>query len=255
MNAPSTNVQATVSAAEWETRVNLAACYRLMPMFGMSDLIYNHITARVPGEEDRLLINPYGYLYEEITASSLITINLAGDVLLNPHGEYDVNPAGYVIHSAVHGARHDVECVIHTHSRAGMAVSALECGLLPLTQTAMRFGTIAYHEYEGPAVDTGERARLTQDLGGGDAMILRNHGLLVASADIPQAFNTMYWLEMACRAQVDAMACNTDLHYPARDVIAKTAHLYKPETRRPYGVLEWPAMLRMLDRRDKSYRS
>src|SRR3546814_3353867 len=129
-------------------------------------------------------------------------------VLLNPHGDYDINPAGYVIHSAVHGARHDVECVIHTHSRAGMAVSALECGLLPLTQTAMRFGTIAYHEYEGPAVDTDERNRLTQDLGGGDAMILRNHGLLVAGADIAQAFNTMYWLEMACRAQVDAMACN-----------------------------------------------
>ncbi|MBO1113030.1 class II aldolase/adducin family protein [Bordetella petrii] len=255
MNTLTMNVKPAVSAAEWETRVNLAACYRLMPLFGMSDLIYNHITARVPGDEDRLLINPYGYLYEEINASSLITINLAGDVLLNPHGDYDVNPAGYVIHSAVHGARHDVECVIHTHSRAGMAVSALECGLLPLTQTAMRFGTIAYHEYEGPAVDTDERDRLTQDLGGGDAMILRNHGLLVAGADIPQAFNTMYWLEMACRAQVDAMACNTDLHYPARDVIAKTAHLYKPETRRPYGVLEWPAMLRMLERRDASFRT
>ncbi|MCD0502299.1 class II aldolase/adducin family protein [Bordetella petrii] len=254
MNAPINDVRATVSETEWEARVNLAACYRLMPMFGMSDLVYNHITVRVPGEEDRLLINPYGFMYEEITASSLITINLAGDVLLNPHEDYDVNLAGYVIHSAVHGARHDVECVIHTHSRAGMAVSALECGLLPLTQTAMRFGDIAYHEYEGPAVDTDERDRLTKDLGGSDAMILRNHGLLVAAADIPQAFNTMYWLEMACRAQVDAMACNTNLHYPSQDVIAKTAHLYRPETRRPYGVMEWPAMLRLLDRRDRSFR-
>lgn len=254
MSAPIMNVRASVSDAEWEARVNLAACYRLMPMFGMSDLVYNHITARVPGDEDRLLINPYGFMYEEITASSLITINLAGDVLLNPHEQYDVNLAGYVIHSAVHGARHDVECVIHTHSRAGMAVSALECGLLPLTQTAMRFGAIAYHEYEGPAVDTDERARLTTDLGGSDAMILRNHGLLVAAVDVPQAFNTMYWLEMACRAQVDAMACNTDLHYPSKEVIAKTAHLYRPETRRPYGVMEWPAMLRLLDRRDRSYR-
>lgn len=254
MNASNMNVRETVSEAEWEARVNVAACYRLMPMFGMSDLVYNHITARVPGEEHRLLINPYGYMYEEITASSLITINVDGDVLLNPHEDYAVNLAGYVIHSAVHAARHDVECVIHTHSRAGMAVSALECGLLPLTQTAMRFGSIAYHEYEGPAVDTDERARLVKDLGSSDALILRNHGLLVASPDVSQAFNTMYWLEMACRAQVDAMACNTNLHYPSPEVIQKTAHLYKPETRRPYGVMEWPAMLRMLDRRDRSYR-
>lgn len=254
MNTSTLNVRASVSDAEWETRVSLAACYRLMPLFGMSDLVYNHITARVPGDEDRLLINPYGFMYEEITASSLITINLAGDVLLNPHDHYDVNLAGYVIHSAVHGARHDVQCVIHTHSRAGMAVSALDCGLLPLTQTAMRFGAIAYHEYEGPAVDTDEQVRLTKDLGKNDAMVLRNHGLLVAAADIPQAFNTMYWLEMACRAQIDAMACNTDLRYPSKEVIAKTAHLYRPETRRPYGVMEWPAMLRMLDRRDRSYR-
>jgi len=249
------DVKAKVSETEWQTRVDLAACYRLMPMFGMSDLVYNHITARIPGEDDRLLINPFGYMYEEITASSLITINLNGDVLLNPHTEYTVNPAGYVIHSAVHGARHEVGCVIHTHSRAGMAVSALKCGLLPLTQTAMRFGSIGYHEYEGPAIDTDERQRLVAGLGDNDAMILRNHGLLVASADVPQAFNTIYWLEMACKAQIDAMACNTELHYPAPEVIEKTAHLYKPTTRRPYGLLEWPAMLRMLDRRDDSFRS
>lgn len=254
MDMKSMNVKSMVSEAEWEARVNLAACYRLMPHFGMSDLVYNHITARVPGEEDRILINAYGLMYEEITASNLLTINLNGDVLLNPHTEYTVNPAGYVIHSAVHGARHDVGCVIHTHSRAGMAVSALECGLLPLTQTAMRFGSIAYHEYEGPAVDMEERKRLVSDLGDSDAMILRNHGLLVASADIAQAFNTIYWLEMACKAQVDAMACNTELHLPSEEVIAHTAHLYKPTTRRPYGVMEWPAMLRYLDRRDPSYK-
>lgn len=248
------NVKSMVSEEEWQTRVDLAACYRLMPMFGMSDLVYNHITARVPGEEDRLLINPFGFMYEEITASSLIAINVAGDVLLNPHTDYTINPAGYVIHSAVHGARHDAGCVIHTHSRAGMAVSALKCGLLPLTQTAMRFGSIGYHDYEGPAIDLDERKRLVQGLGDNDAMILRNHGLLVASADIAQAFNTIYWLEMACKAQVDAMACNTELHFPSPEVIEKTAHLYKPGTRRPYGVMEWPAMLRMLDRRDTSYR-
>lgn len=247
-------VKSMVSDAEWEARVNLAACYRLMPLFGMSDLVYNHITARVPGTEDRILINPYGYMYEEITASSLITINVEGDVIFNPHDEYGVNRAGYVIHSAVHKARHDVECVIHTHSRAGMTISALKCGLLPLTQTAMRFGDVAYHDYEGPAIDMAEQERLVAHLGRCEAMVLRNHGLLVASADIPQAFNAMYWLEMACRAQVDAMACNTELNFPADEVIAKTNNLYRPETRRPYGVMEWPAMLRYLDRRDPSYK-
>jgi ribulose-5-phosphate 4-epimerase/fuculose-1-phosphate aldolase len=249
-----TDVRARVSDAEWQTRVDLAACYRLMPLFGMSDLVYNHITARVPDSDDRLLINPYGYMYEEITASSLVTINLAGDILFNPNRDYAINQAGYVIHSAVHAARHDVQCVIHTHTRAGMAVSSLKCGLLPMTQTAMRFHKVAYHDYESVAIDLGERERLVRDLGDAEVMILRNHGLLVASADIPQAFNACYWLENACRAQVDAMACNTELHLPPDEVIARTHHLYRPETRRPYGVMEWPAMLRFLDRRDPSYR-
>jgi ribulose-5-phosphate 4-epimerase/fuculose-1-phosphate aldolase len=248
------DVKAAVSEAEWRTRVDLAACYRLMPLFGMSDLVYNHISARIPGADDRLLINPYGYMYEEITASSLITIDPAGNEVLNPHDDHGVNQAGYVIHSAVHAAREDVQCVIHTHSRAGMAVSALKCGLLPLTQTAMRFGNVAHHEYEGVAVDMDEQKRLARDLGDSEVMILRNHGLLAVGVDIPQAFNAMYWLEMACRAQVDAMACNTELNLPSPAVIEKTAHLYKPGTRRPYGVMEWPAMLRYLDRRDGSYR-
>lgn len=244
-----------VSNAEWQTRVDLAACYRLMPLFGMSDLIYNHITARIPGENEHLLINPYGLMYEEITASSLITIDLAGNILLNPNRDCEINQAGYVIHSAVHAARKDVQCVIHTHSRAGMAVSALKCGLLPLTQTAMRFGHLAYHDYESVAIDVAERDGLARDLGDSDAMILRNHGLLAVGADISQAFNTIYWLEMACRAQVDAMACNTELNLPSPAVVEKTALLYRPETRRPFGVLEWPAMLRYLDRRDPSFRS
>ncbi|MEN3363890.1 MAG: hypothetical protein V7606_1164 [Burkholderiales bacterium] len=249
------DVRSTVSEVEWQTRVDLAACYRLMPLFGMSDLVYNHISARIPGSDHRLLINPYGYMYEEITASSLITIDLAGNELLNPHPGYEVNRAGYVIHSAVHGARADAHCVIHTHSRAGMAVSALQCGLLPLTQTAMRFGHVGYHDYEGVAVDLDEQQRLVRDLGESEVLILRNHGLLAVGADIAQAFNAMYWFEMACRAQVDAMACNTELHLPPPAVVEKTAHLYKPGTRRPFGVMEWPAMLRYLDRRDPSFRS
>jgi ribulose-5-phosphate 4-epimerase/fuculose-1-phosphate aldolase len=249
-------VRDLVSEEEWATRVNLAACYRLMPHFGLSDLIYNHITARVPGDEERILINPYGYMYEEVTASSLLTIDLEGNELLNPfEGTYGVNRAGYVIHSAVHAARPDVKCVIHTHSRASMAIGALECGLLPLTQTAMRFGTVAYHDYQGVAVDLEERESLARDLGDAEVMVLRNHGLLVASASIAQGFNAAYWFENACRAQVDAMSCQRALHLPTDDVIEKTNHLYKPATRRPYGEMEWPAMLRFLDRRDQSYRN
>jgi ribulose-5-phosphate 4-epimerase/fuculose-1-phosphate aldolase len=249
------DVRATVSETEWQTRVDLAACYRLMPLFGMSDLIYNHITARIPGSDDHLLINPYGYMYEEITASSLVTIDLAGNIVFNPHRDCGINEAGYVVHSAVHVAREDVQCVIHTHSRAGMALSALKCGLLPLTQTSMRFANVAYHDYESVAVDVAERERLARDLGTGDVMILRNHGLLAVGPSIAQAFNTIYWLEMACRAQIDAMACNTELNLPSPAIVEKTAHLYKPETRRPFGVMEWPAMLRYLDRRDASYRN
>lgn len=243
------------SEEEWETRVNLAACYRLMPLFGMSDLIYNHITARIPGTEDEILINPYGYMYEEITASSLIKINIKGDVLHNPHGEeLSINQAGYVIHSAVHSARHDVSCVIHTHTRAGMAVSAMACGLLPITQTSMRFKDIAYHDYESVAIEMDEQARLIEDLGNQDAMILRNHGLLVACASIAEAFNAMYWLEMACRVQVDALSSGSKLIMPSEAIINRTHHLYQPTVRRPFGLMEWPAMLRYLDRRTPGYK-
>lgn len=242
-----------MSPAERDTRIQLAACYRLVSHFGMSDLIYNHITARIPGPEDHLLINPYGMMYDEITASSLVKIDLDGKVLSN-QTEYGINAAGYVIHSAVHGARHDVQCVIHTHTRAGMAVSALQCGLLPLTQTAMRFAKIPYHDYESVALDLDERARLVADLGQSEAMILRNHGLLAAGPSIAQAFNTLYWLEMACKAQVDALAANRELCLPPPAVIEKTWHLYQPATRRPFGELEWPAMLRLMDRKDPGYR-
>ena len=173
-----------VSAAEWQARVDLAACYRLVALFGMNDLVYNHITARVPDEEGRFLINPYGYAYEEITASSLVKIDFDGSVVLDSGTGYGVNRAGFVIHSAVHRARHDVACVIHTHSPAGMAVSALKCGLLPLTQNAMFFGAIGTHDYEGPAIDLDEQARLVRDLGDNAALILRNHGLLTAGRTV-----------------------------------------------------------------------
>ena len=249
------NVQGHVSEDEWNARVELAASYRLIAHYGMSDLVYNHITSIVPGHHGEFLINPYGMLYEEITASCLIKINLAGDVLFNPNESYGINPAGYVIHSAIHGARPDVGCVIHTHTRAGVAVSALECGLLPLTQTSMRFGDVTYHDYEGVALELDERERLVADLGSSNVMVLRNHGLLTAGPSVPEAFNTMYWLEMACRIQLDALACNSKLNMPSDAVASKTAHLYQPHVRRPYGIMEWPAMLRLLDRRDTSYRT
>lgn len=250
---------ATMTAAEWQARLDCAAAYRLVEHFAMSDLVYNHITVRVPGTET-FLINPYGWMYEEITASSLILIDLAGNILRNPHargsrGDPGINLAGYVIHSAVHAARADVGCVLHTHTRAGMAVSAMTCGLLPLTQTAMRCMPVAIHDYEGPAVDTDERARLVADLGSCNAVILRNHGLLAAGPSAAEAFNLMYWLEMACRAQVDAMAARTELTMPSDNVVAHAVHLYQPGTRRPFGVMEWPAMLRLLDRRDPSWRT
>jgi ribulose-5-phosphate 4-epimerase/fuculose-1-phosphate aldolase len=246
-NASFRSIRDEVRTEEWQARVDLAACYRLVDHYGMTDLIYNHITARVPGPEHHLLINLYGLTYREITASSLVKIDLDGEIVWKPDTDYGINKSGYVIHGAIHSARKDVGCVIHTHTSTGMAVSAMKCGLLPLTQTSIRFvGHIGYHDYEGPATDLDERERLARDLGPHDAMILRSHGLLTCGPTIEQAFNTMYQLEMSCRAQVDAMAARTDLIIPSEDVLQKTAHLYQPETRRPYGILEWPAMLRLL---------
>ncbi|HLE66102.1 MAG TPA: class II aldolase/adducin family protein [Burkholderiales bacterium] len=243
-----------VSAQEWAARVDLAACYRLIAHYGMSDMVYNHVSARVPGAEGHILINPYGMLYEEITASSLVKIDFAGKVVLDSGTGYGINQAGFVIHSAVHKGRPDVGCVIHNHSIAGMAVSALDCGLLPLTQTAMYFDGVGMHEYESVAIDPDEQARLVRDLGTSKAMILRNHGLLAVGASVSEAFTNLFWLERACQAQLAAMACNTKLRFPSQEVVEKTHHLYRPETRRRWGPLEWPALLRMLDRQDPSFR-
>jgi ribulose-5-phosphate 4-epimerase/fuculose-1-phosphate aldolase len=240
---------------EWQTRVDLAACYRLVAAFGMTDLIYNHITARIPGSPDHILINPYGMMYEEITASSLIKIDLEGNIIGDHDSRFSVNAAGYVIHSAVHAARHDVQCVLHTHTRAGSAVSAMKSGLIPLAQTSMRFARIAYHDYESVALKLSERERLVADLGNGEAMILRNHGLLTVGPSIAQAFNLMYWLEMACKIQIDALSGGAELVLPSQAIIDETYTLYQPQTRRPFGEMEWPAMLRYLDRRDTSYKT
>jgi ribulose-5-phosphate 4-epimerase/fuculose-1-phosphate aldolase len=261
-------VAATVAATpavdplEWETRVDLAACYRLVDLYGMCDLHLNHISARVPGKEEHFLINPFGMMYEEITASSLIKIDLAGNIIANSNPEYSINLPGYVIHSAIHGARHDVGCVLHTHTNAGMAVSVLKCGLLPLTQTAMRWPRIAYHDFEGVVVDLDEQKRLVESLGDSEVMILRNHGLLAVGRTIGQAFNNIYRLERACQTQLMAMACNAEISIPPAEVVARAnAQLAVSPTpdatgkKRPHGAMEWPALKRMLDRRDSSYKN
>lgn len=244
-----------VAQAEWRARVDLAACYRLIDLHDMSDLIYNHISARVPGEDGAFLINLFGLTYDEVTASSLVKVDLAGRVLAKPEVGYGVNPAGFVLHAAVHAARADAHCVIHTHSLAGMAVAAMGEGLLPLSQTAMRFERVATHDYEGVVLNLDEQARIVADLGTCDAMILRNHGLLAVGASVAEAFNTMYRLERACRSQVMAMAAGrANLVVPAPDLVARTANQYRPGVRRRFGLMEWPAMLRKLDRIDPSYR-
>ncbi len=245
------------SAAEWQARVDLAACYRLVDFFGMADMMANHISSRVPDEEGAFLINPYGMMYDEITASCLIKVDLAGKVLSQPDfGDlnYGINKAGYVIHSAVHEARPEVGCVIHTHSWASMAVSSLDCGLLPLTQTAMRFLKIGYHEYQGVVLNTQEQASLIRDLGQGEALMLRNHGILVVGRSVGEAFNWTHRLELSCRAQIGAMACNSPMRPVPAQVLEETWNNYQPGTRRPYGVMEWSALLRKLDRIDPSFR-
>src|SRR6478752_6568728 len=250
------SVREQVSPEEWQTRVDLAACYRLTAIYGMTEMIANHISFRVPGSDNHFLINTYGMLYEEIDASSLIKIDLAGNIILNS-SDYGINAAGFVIHSAIHMARHDVECVAHTHTPAGMAVSAMECGLLPLAQTSMRFLHIAYHDFEGIADNVDERERLVRDLGDHEAMILRNHGLLVVGRTVPAAFNVLFRLERACEVQVMALSCNTKLIYPPQSILEDTYQRMQPKPGQSArnGDLAWPALLRKLDRADPSYRA
>jgi ribulose-5-phosphate 4-epimerase/fuculose-1-phosphate aldolase len=256
LNLPS--MRDKCSPAEWEARVNLAACYRLVEIYGMADMMANHISVRVPDEEDAFLINAYGMMYEEITASSLLKVDHEGKVLSKPDFgplNYGVNIPGYVIHSAVHAARPEVACIIHTHSWASMAVSSLECGLLPLTQTAMRFLKVGYHDYQGVVLDKKEQASLIEDLGTGEALILRNHGAMTVGTTVGGAFNWMHRLELACRSQLAAMACNVPMNRVPEPVLEDTWNNYQPNTRRPYGQMEWPGLLRKLDRMDPSFRN
>lgn len=245
-------VRQRVGEDEWARRVELAGLFRLADHYGWSELVFTHISARVPGTEEHFLLNPFGLSFDEVTASSLVKVDLDGNLV--DETPYEFHPAGFVIHGAVHAGRPDIGCVIHNHTRAGMAISALECGLLPLSQHAQIFyERVSYHDYEGLALDVDECARIRADLGDNPVMILRNHGVLVAADTVPKAFSLMYQLEKACQAQLDAMRTGAELVMPPPEVCRKTSEMaLAPNSL--IGNTEWPAMMRLLDRLDPSFR-
>lgn len=243
----------SVSAEEWQTRVDLAACYRLVADFGWSDLIFTHITARVPGTKDQFLINPYGMMFDEITASSLVKIDLEGNKL--DESPFPVNPAGFTIHSAIHAVRHDAQCVLHVHSVNGVAVSAQKKGLLPVSQQSIFvLNSLAYHDYEGLALNEEEKPRLVADLGDKNYLMLRNHGLLTLGKTIADAFVNMYIFEAACMIQVRAQAGGELVTIPG-GIIDGAQRQARTVTKGQGGILAWPGLLRRLDRIDTSYRT
>jgi len=247
-----TSTRKRISDQEWQARIKLAAAYRLVAQHGWTNLVNNHISLRVPDTEDQFLINPYGLLYEQITASSLVRIDVEGNIL--DESPYKVNRAGFVIHSAIHMARRDLHCVMHTHTVPGQAVSALDCGLLPLNQAAMRFyNHIGYHAFEGIADDLDERERIVADLGPHKCLILRNHGLLTSGADVGEAFHLMFHLVRSCETQLLVLGSGQPYSVPPAEVCEKTAAQYWRSGRR-LGELDWPALMKRLDTIDPSYR-
>ncbi|HZJ66055.1 MAG TPA: class II aldolase/adducin family protein [Kofleriaceae bacterium] len=249
-----TDVRSKVGEVEWQLRVDLAACYRLVAHFGWDDLIFTHISARVPGPEHHFLINPYGMTFDEITASSLVKIDLDGRKVLD--SPFEINPAGFVIHSAIHAVRDNAKCVLHTHSINGVAVSAQKDGVLPLSQqSAFVLSSLAYHDYEGVAVNPDEKPRLVRDLGDKSFLMLRNHGLLTVGATIPEAFLMMYLFEATCMVQVRAQAGGGELIRIDPRVLSVAREGAQTAMRGGGGALPWPGLLRKLDRIDPSFRS
>lgn len=247
-------IHSKLTAEERRLRVDLAALYRLVALHGWDDLVFTHLTARVQGREEHFLINPYGLMFDEVTASSLVKVDLNGNKISET--PYEINPAGFTIHSAVHEARSDAVCVMHLHTKAGVAVSAQAEGLLPISQQAtIVLPSLAYHDYEGIALDLDERTRLQADLGDKSFMILRNHGLLTVGATIPDAFLAMYVLETACQIQLMAQAGGGPLIHVGEDIVANTGEMVAKVTHGLGGQLAWPALLRRLDRHDDSYKS
>jgi ribulose-5-phosphate 4-epimerase/fuculose-1-phosphate aldolase len=250
MQLPSMKDQ--VSADEWQLRCDLAACYRLVALYGWSDLIFTHISARVPGPEHHFLINPYGMMFDEITASSLIKVDQDGNKL--SESPLPVNRAGFVIHSAIHAVRDDAQCVIHTHTRAGVGVSAQRSGVLPVSQQSMFvLASLAYHDYEGVALHDAEKPRLQDDLGTANFLMLRNHGLLTVGRSIADAFLSMYTFENACQIQLAAQSGGAELSIIAPEILSGTAEAMKVQTSGLGGAFVWPALIRKLNRVDDSY--
>jgi len=250
------SLENTVSPEEWAVRVDLAACYRLVARFGWEDLVFTHITARVPGTPDQFLINPYGVFFDEITASSLVKIDQQGQKLED--SPFPVNPAGFVIHSAIHAARHDAKCVLHTHTLNGVAVSTQRAGLLPISQHSISvLASLGYHDFEGPALRDDEKPRLVADLGDKTSLILRNHGLLTVGETAAEAFVSMYYLEASCAIQIRAQSGGGELIPVPKDVLEDSyARLHKAQSPGGgRGALVWPGLLRRLDRLDPSYRT
>ncbi|WP_025131949.1 class II aldolase/adducin family protein [Pseudomonas sp. PH1b] len=249
------SVQNQVSAIEWQTRVDLAACYRLVAMHGWDDLIFTHISAKVPGTDD-FLINPFGMMFHEITASSLVKVDQDGRKLMD--SPYEINPAGYTIHSAIHAVRHDVLCVLHTHTAAGVAVSAQKQGVLPISQQSLLvLASLGYHPYEGVALNPEEKVRLQADLGDNGFLMLHNHGLLTCGASISDTFLMMFIFQRACEIQVLAQNGGAELIAIPAPILAGAKAMIAGVTRSAQGVggvLAWPALLRKLDQLDPGYK-
>ena len=246
------SIREQVSKQEWQARVDLAAAYRLVAHYGWDDLIFTHISARVPGPKHHFLINPYGMMFEEINASSLVRVDLDGAIVSET--PYTINPAGFTIHSAVHAAREDALCVMHLHTDYGIAVSAQEHGLLPISQQSLfPLASIAYHDYEGVALNDAEKPRLVNDLGTKNNLILRNHGLLTIGKSVAEAFLSMYILERACRIQILAQSGGAELVAVPDKVLSGVAAQMSAVTVGQGAALAWPGLLRKLDRIDPSY--
>ena len=247
------SLQNQVSAEEWQLRCDLAACYRLVAAYGWSDLVFTHISVRLPGPDHHFLINPYGLMFDEITASSLIKVDQHCNKL--SESPFPVNPAGFVIHSAVHEAREDVQCVMHTHTRAGVAVSAQKAGVLPISQqSTFVLASLAYHDYEGVAFRPDEKPRLQADLGAANFLMLRNHGLLTCGASIADAFLGMYVFESTCQIQLAAQAGGELISVDPR-IVAGVAEAMRVQTGGLGGAFAWPALLRKVEKLDSGYRS
>jgi ribulose-5-phosphate 4-epimerase/fuculose-1-phosphate aldolase len=254
MNTPSqSEIQKLVSAEEWQLRVDLAACYRLVALYGWSDLVFTHISARVPGPEHHFLINPYGLMFDEITASSLVKVDQQCNKIIE--SPYPVNPAGFVIHSAVHAAREDIQCVLHTHTKAGIAVSAQKNGVLPISQqSTFVLASLAYHDYEGVAFRDDEKPRLQADMGHANFLMLRNHGLLTCGKTIADAFLSMYTFENTCQIQIAAQSGGSELTHVDQKIIDGVSQARKVQSGGLGGMFVWPSLIRKLDQLDNSYR-